>query len=98
MPSSHSDRTRSASRGYVDANRPSAAVRGYGRTHQKWRLLVLHRDPVCRHCNRAESTDADHVKPLEAGGLSTLENGQGLCHKCHSIKTQKEVSARYPLA
>jgi len=28
--------------------RGSAASRGYGRTHEKWRMLVLHRDSFCQ--------------------------------------------------
>lgn len=40
----------------------------------------------------------DHVIPLCAGGLPTLENGQTLCRKCHALKTNKETSEfRYNL-
>jgi 5-methylcytosine-specific restriction protein A len=70
--------------------RESAAKRGYGRRWQRLRLMVLARDPVCRMCGRLESTDADHIVAKEQGGLDTLENLQGLCHSCHSIKTDAQ--------
>jgi len=51
---------------------------------------VLARDPVCRICWKAAATVADHIKPLSRGGDWSLENGQGLCHPCHSRKTAQE--------
>ncbi len=58
--------------------RPSPSKRGYGRTHEKWRLLVLAADPVCHwpvedvpslrykreplKCLQP-ATIADHIKP-----------------------------------
>lgn len=77
-----------ASRAY-DAERGSAAKRGYDSRHRKWRLLILHRNPICRMCGRNASTVADHIIPLPEGGWS-LENGQGLCAPCHGTKTGSE--------
>lgn len=71
----------------VVGTRASAARRGYGRRWQRLRLVVLKRDPVCRACGRAASTDVDHILPKRAGGPDTLENLQGLCGPCHSRKT-----------
>jgi len=68
--------------------RASAAKRGYGRHHQRWRLLVLHRDPICAICGSELSDVADHIQRLQDGGEWSLENGQGLCRPCHSFKTQ----------
>ena len=51
---------------------------------------MLHRDPICKLCNRAPLTDADHILPRSRGGEDTLENLQGLCHTCHSRKTVRE--------
>lgn len=31
----------------------------------------------------------DHVRPLSAGGLDEPENYQGLCYRCHAIKTRR---------
>jgi len=51
---------------------------------------VLARDPICRSCRRAPSTEADHIVPLAQGGDWSLENGQGLCKTCHSRKTRRQ--------
>src|SRR5579872_1546117 len=65
-----------------DEQRGSAASRGYGRRHERWRKMVLARDPLCmiqKLCGRgldrpseaehfpAVATVADHVKPLDRG-------------------------------
>jgi 5-methylcytosine-specific restriction protein A len=68
-------------------DRPSAAARGYGHRWRKLRSVILRRDPICRACGRAASTDVDHVVPRSAGGTDEAENLQGLCHACHSRKT-----------
>ena len=80
-----------------DKKRGSAHSRGYNRQHQKWRLLVLRRDPICkiaRFCEGfAQSTEADHIKPIRAGGERfSLSNGQGACKSCHAWKTATEDS------
>lgn len=74
-----------------DARRGTAAERGYGAHHGRWRKMVLARDPLCRHpgCG-APATDADHIVPLARGGTWSLQNGQGLCHPHHSEKTARE--------
>lgn len=73
-----------------DKNRPTATGRGYGATWRKTRQLVLHRDPFCRHCQRAASTEVDHIVPKRDGGQDTEDNLQGLCKPCHSRKTATE--------
>ncbi len=90
MPQSHSEQVRSRGRKRVEENRPSASKRGYGRTWQKFRLLILHRDPICKICGEKPSTDVDHIVPKAQGGKDTEENCQGACHECHSEKTTKE--------
>lgn len=67
--------------------RGSSTAQGYGARWRKLRLLVLARDPVCRTCQRAPSTDVDHITPKRRGGADTLENLQGLCGGCHARKT-----------
>lgn len=64
------------------------------------RAATLARDPICRICGRAASTDADHVIPARiwcarGGEFYDLSNLQGLCHECHSQKTAREVGARW---
>ena len=58
-----------------------------------WRALryaVLLRDPICKLCGRARSTQADHKTPRSQGGADTMENLQGACLSCHSRKTAGE--------
>lgn len=79
----------------VERERGSAASRGYGVQHRRWRAMVLARDPFCRdpyarHVALEPATVADHVVRLKAGGSWALENGQGLCESCHAIKRASE--------
>jgi len=65
-----------------------------------WRQIILGRDPICRGCERAPSTHADHIVPRKPGAEDwSEENGQGLCGSpgrvgpggsCHSYKTAVE--------
>lgn len=93
---------RETTRAY-DRGRGSAASRGYGARHRRWRELVLARDPVCvdpfgDHAAAGEvvaSTDADHkVRIIDGGKRFDLENGQGLCATCHGKKTAVETRAK----
>jgi 5-methylcytosine-specific restriction protein A len=52
------------------------------------RRRILLRDPICRVCNGALSTEVDHVEP---GDDHTDENLQGICEDCHRRKTQAEA-------
>lgn len=74
-------------RSRYNEQRGSSTAQGYGARWRKLRLLVLARDPICRACQRAPSTDVDHITPKRRGGLDTLENLQGLCGSCHARKT-----------
>lgn len=90
-----------AERGRFDRERGSAASRGYGRRHERWRKMILARDPLCmiqKLCGRgispdalpAPATHADHIVPVRAGGEWSMENGQGACQRCHGWKTALE--------
>jgi len=76
--------------------RPSRQARGYGAKHEAWRKAVLRERPWCkdprgRHPDALLlATHADHIVPLKQGGTWDLDNGQGLCHDCHSAKTVGE--------
>lgn len=71
--------------------RGSSSARGYGRAHQRWRLFILARDPLCVRCLKENpprttpSTEAHHVD----GDNRNLaaENGEGLCKSHHSRET-----------
>jgi 5-methylcytosine-specific restriction protein A len=85
--SAHKDKANKAEQ----ERRGTSSQRGYGRCWQRLRLLVLARDPVCRHPGCTElATDADHIVPRSQGGADSLGNLQGLCHAHHSAKTAKE--------
>lgn len=71
------------------APRLSAAKRGYGRTWQRLSAMVLARDPICVRCRQEPSAHADHKIPKPKGDDS-IENLQGLCQRCHAIKTARE--------
>ena len=75
-------------------HRPSAALRGYGRTWRKLQRMVLAREPLCRVCRArgivTPATQVDHVVPLSSGGPNTMANLQGLCATHHSQKTGRD--------
>jgi 5-methylcytosine-specific restriction protein A len=61
---------------------------------KKWemtRRAVLARDPICKVCDKALSTEVDHIVPLAEGGDPyRLEGLQGICSPCHWAKTGAE--------
>ena len=74
-----------------ERDRASSTARGYDETWKKFRLTILHRDPVCKKCERKASEEVDHIVPLAAGGARLdPRNAQGLCNPCHSTKTATE--------
>lgn len=77
--------------------RPNADARRWYHTArwQRLRALVLMEEPLCRDCQAqgqvTASTDVDHITPHrgDAGRFWDSANLQGLCHACHSRKTQR---------
>ena len=73
-----------------DRYRGSAASRGYGADHRRWRLAILKRDPLCVFCRRGgrvkPATVADHVVPIATDPTKRLDlaNGRGVCVDCHA--------------
>ena len=68
-------------------------------TWRATRLVILFRDPVCKLCNKAPSTVADHIvagrKYVEEhggefGNFFDENNLQGVCKPCHDGKTAVE--------
>lgn len=59
------------------------------RMWRRLREMVLHRDPICKKCNRRASTVADHIKDHKGNWalFTALWNLQGLCKPCHDEKT-----------
>ena len=67
---------------------------------RRWRSIrsqVLSQQPLCAACNLhgivSPAIDVDHVYPLSHSPTlaTTISNLQGLCHGCHSRKTQQEI-------
>jgi 5-methylcytosine-specific restriction endonuclease McrA len=59
------------------------------------RKAVLARDPICKVCDQALSTEADHIVPREDGGAGhDLRNLQGICSPCHWVKSGAENARR----
>lgn len=80
-------------------NRPTAPQRGYGSRWARYRKAFLARpeNALCRRCEargRVEpSTDVDHIQPVTGPDDPLFwepSNHQGLCHGCHSQKTNTE--------
>ncbi len=83
---------RPAHRGFKVAQPPreSAHARGYDRTWQALRLMILRRSPLCVKCGQGAS-QVDHIVPIRRGGARLdPDNLQPLCHSCHSSKTATE--------
>lgn len=84
-----------------DAQRGTAAQRGYDAAWRRLRRMVLARHPLCAdvygvHAEHGETvlaTDVDHIVPRSAGGTDTFENLQSLCQSCHSRKTAEQDGA-----
>lgn len=77
-----------------NAERGSAASRGYGARWRKLRLMFLRANPLCYECLNhgiiKEATDVDHIISKKSGGTDAWDNLQPLCRECHSKKTAKE--------
>ena len=63
----------------------------YGAAHKRLRQVILSRDPWCKLCDIAPSNEMDHIVPLSRGGTNDDDNLQGVCKRCHSKKTMKEL-------
>jgi 5-methylcytosine-specific restriction endonuclease McrA len=69
--------------------RDSARQRIMSKQHKhpeylKNRGVVLREQPICTVCNKAQSTQVDHITPLDAGGGHELENLRGICAPCNN--------------
>lgn len=78
----------------IDANRGTAAQRGYDARWRRIRAMHLRNHPLCVECLAAGRTtpanEVDHIIPLRNGGTHAPDNLQSLCKSCHSKKTATE--------
>jgi 5-methylcytosine-specific restriction protein A len=74
--------------------RPARQARGYTRTWEKLRAIVLQEEPLCQICKAQGitevATEVDHIVPLSKGGTNERSNLQSLSKSCHSKKTARE--------
>ncbi|MGR6999924.1 HNH endonuclease signature motif containing protein [Yinghuangia aomiensis] len=70
--------------------RGSATARGYDAAWSRLARLAIAQQPWCSRCRTSGSKTnpltGDHIRPLSAGGTSTLDNIQVLCRRCNSAK------------
>ena len=72
-------------------------MRMYDKRWRKLRKIILARDPICKICDEAPSTQVDHIvprRPDQHAADVTEEELQGLCKPCHSSKTRAENAPR----
>ena len=56
------------------------------------RNIVRYQEPICRICQREATFYIDHILPVKQGGaFLDRDNLQGLCKRCHHIKSGKEA-------
>jgi 5-methylcytosine-specific restriction enzyme A len=82
-----------------EAQRGTAAGRGYDYAWMKMSRAVLQEEPICcdpfRIGCRNSSSHTDHIVPKRQGGRDERSNLQGLCSACHSAKTLLEQRVRF---
>ena len=71
-----------------------AARKGdYDRLWQKFRLVILADEPLCRFCREAgritAADEVDHIRPIAEDPSRRLDPGncRALCHACHCRRT-----------
>ena len=62
---------------------------------QRLRRHYLNHYPLCEYCRQqgktVPATVLDHIKPIRSGGeIWNTDNMQGLCARCHQLKTNKD--------
>ncbi len=73
----------------VDANRPTAAQRGYDEEWRQTRAAFLRENPYCGICGQ-KATEPDHIIPIADGGTNDWENLRPRCKRHHSQRTARE--------
>jgi 5-methylcytosine-specific restriction endonuclease McrA len=77
------------------ALRQAAYRERLGIGYDEWlsiRSLVLEvYEPVCVYCGIAKAKVVDHVIPRSKGGANDLSNLVPSCHRCNSLKRDKDL-------
>lgn len=64
---------------------------------KKQRLIIaVRQDFKCNicGCKLGKSFEVDHIIPFSLGGETKLNNLQGVCKLCHSLKTKTDGSVQ----
>lgn len=73
--------------------RSAPSTRGYGRRWQAYRRWFLSQpeNVICASCDAEPASHVDHVerRPPDSESFFDTANHQGLCQRCHSIKTAR---------
>jgi len=88
----HAGPAEAARRRRYDAQRASAARRGYDARWRRVRAVVLAREPRCHDCTQAgRVTLANEVHHIDGNPRNNaLDNLMPLCKSCHSRRTARE--------
>lgn len=80
------------------ANRRARRRKAGGRfTRQEWDALCERQGHACLRCGAVGKLTVDHVVPISAGGVNTIDNIQGLCGTCNRSKATKHTDYRFTL-
>lgn len=92
----HTDKSKITrkNRKYERRQRLNNTPEGMRLTAKQWRMILTFYDNRCLCCGTDENITVDHIKPLALGGLNTASNIQPLCHRCNSLKRDKEIDYR----
>jgi 5-methylcytosine-specific restriction endonuclease McrA len=79
----------------ADAERGKRVALYHRKRWKTTREAVLRRDPICKVCNVRLSEQVDHIVPLSQGGAGwDSGNLQGICGRCHALKSGRESRAQ----
>ncbi|CAB4149651.1 HNHc domain containing protein [uncultured Caudovirales phage] len=56
------------------------------------RLIVLEHEPVCHWCQKAKSTEADHLIETDRGGTDDIDNLVGSCKPCNATRGNRYLN------
>ena len=81
-------------RAFVGMNKSNSHIYK-SRQWRKLREMVLHKQPICVHCERkgiyTTANTIDHIQSINKGGaIWSMDNLQALCSSCHNKKSARD--------
>lgn len=74
--------------------RRAAGYRPKGIQRKAWAFILEVCGSRCLKCGITERLEADHVLPINLGGLNAVDNYQPLCRSCNARKSDTHVDYR----